>query len=139
MTLTIEALALIATAIVGAVTGIVSMVRQVKSDKTARQKANVETTTAIAEAARGLIDPLTDRLDEQEKALEGMYNEMRRLRQLNAGLERGVEMVLEDNKELWRGVLILLKQLKKCSIEPDWTPSERIASRFGLRPEDVLD
>jgi LPXTG-motif cell wall-anchored protein len=70
-----------------------------------KRKNNADIVTEVSEAARKLIQPLNCRIDELEK-------ELKPLRPLPAKV-----------KSLQNGIDILIKQLKRNRIEPEWTPA----------------
>jgi len=65
------------------------------------------------------------RLEEVEFELKQVQQELKLSRQL-------YEEVTGDNKELWQGVFVLLKQIDDEGMRARWMPSESIKKRYGV-------
>lgn len=85
-----------------AISGLIVAWNTRKKQEAEARREEAEAATKVTDAALSLIIPLQTRLAKVEQELE---NE------------------IERRRELERGVNILVNQLRKQGIEPEWTPS----------------
>ena len=76
----------------------------------------------------GLLVSLRSAKKDEVDALRGIIEELREELE-KACRER--EALVEDNRELWRGILSMSGQLTNHDIEPEWTPTTRVLQRYG--------
>lgn len=67
----------------------------------ARRKGSAEASQIITESAMKLLDPLNARIDQMQEELDELKKDLTKYK---------------------RGVAILIAQLKRMKVNPDWTP-----------------
>lgn len=101
-----------------------------------KRKDDVDIADSLADMAVALVQPLKERIAETEKRLSEVECDNDGLRKETGKLKRDNERLRRENDELWRGVLLLLKQMSNHEISPHWTPTDKVLARYGFMPGD---